>query len=220
MEDAEPEDDPFGVELEWPDEQLGKPFEPPSGAEAENREAAPEQGARPEDTAPIPRTVLPPVEPLPVMLDPEPLAAAVQRLQTGDGDATDLSTLLARIVARIDTLTVTISTYRNLTSERVSGYTERVAQMVTHVTRDAEEYRRFTGVSLDELRRDLGAVTATLDRVAASVEVATREMSETRAQLSARLDGLTNEVQTIRRRTSVRPRTAGSEEDRGRLRRT
>jgi hypothetical protein len=197
----EAQDDPFGVQLEWPDEQLGEPFEASSRDDAADAAPAP---------APAPASPPAPAEPTPFRAPaPEPtLATPIVERPPGELAAAlgeeDVAVVLARVLARVDALTSATTTFRNVVSDRVSEYTERVVQVASGTAADLEEQRRLAQRDMTEVRTGVANAHAAIDRLARSVDALAAEVERISTDLGGQLDRVVDEVQTMRRRTAVR----------------
>jgi hypothetical protein len=212
VEGDEAQDDPFGVQLEWPEEQLAEPYEPPA------RESAPAPAPPPATSFAPPGAV--PMAPTPVRAapaSPDPVgrdAVAADPRSEGASPASDeVQLVLGKVVARVDALTAATTTFRNLVSDRVSEYTERVVQVVSGTVADIDEQRRLSERDMTQLRSGMARANAAIDRLTASVDTLAAEIDRVAGELGSQLDRVTDEVQTLRRRTAVRSRSVADAED-------
>ena len=203
----EPDDneDPFGVRLEWPEELIGAPMDrpaasmdrPTAASEDAAEPPAPEEDAWSPPPSPAPAaSPAPPPRPEPEVAPPRPAPDDASR------------ELIAGVVARVEALTAATVTFRNLVSDRVSEYTERVIQATAATAAEADEQRRTNERALAELRSGLTRTNAAVERLAAAVEAVPSELERISTDLAAQLERVADEVQTLRRRTAVRPRAA------------
>lgn len=213
MDGDEAQDDPFGVQLEWPDELLSEPYEPAT------RDASAADAVTPPRRDPGPPTAF--VAPAGAMTTP----AAPTEVASGASVApptspeplrleNDLIVMLAKVVARVDALSSTTATFRNLVSDRVSEFTERVVQVASDTAADVEMQRRLAVKDMGDLRSGMAWTNAAVDALTASVAALAGDVERVSQELGSQLERVAEEVQTLRRRTAVRSRaTAGTEPD-------
>ena len=219
--DIDDSEDPFGVRLEWPEELVGAPLDRPAADPQATAAPSPAvlepAAARQAASSWAPPTPEPPplVSPPPAP-DPERSPAPAPSAPPLGAPSPVLSEesreVLAGVVARVEALTAATVTFRNLVSDRVSEYTERVIQATAAAAAEADEQRRMNDRALADIRTGLARTNAAVERLAATVDGLPAELERVAADLSAQLDRVTDEVQTLRRRTAVRPRSAGRAE--------
>lgn len=220
--DIDDPEDPFGVRLEWPEELVGAPLDRPVAAEppatATTSTAVVEPAAArqapsswaPPTPAPPPLVSPPPApEPEP---EPAPTPAAPPLAAPPPVLSEESREVLAGVVARVEALTAATVTFRNLVSDRVSEYTERVIQATAAAAAEADEQRRMNDRALADLRTGLARTNAAVERLAATVEELPSELDRVAGELGTQLERVIDEVQTLRRRTAVRPRATGRDE--------
>jgi hypothetical protein len=212
--DIDDSEDPFGVRLEWPEELLGAPMDrPATDAPTASTTAVARQSPAPEETSWAPATPAPPPlgapQPSPeAARDPEQPASAAPPSGPSPILSEESREVLAGVVARVEALTAATVTFRNLVSDRVSEYTERVIQATAAAAAEADEQRRMNDRTLADIRTGLARSNAAVERLAATVEALPSELDRVAAELGAKLERVADEVQTLRRRTAVRPRAA------------
>ncbi len=72
------------------------------------------------------------------------------------GRSDSLQAALASIALRIDALTSTTSTFRNLVSDRLTDYAEQVGRLAAGAASDLDDYRHLHERSLEQIRRSVG----------------------------------------------------------------
>ena len=120
------------------------------------------------------------------------------------GRSDSLQAALASIALRIDALTSTTSTFRNLISDRVSDYADQVGRFSTSAASDLEDYRQLHERSLDEIRRNvsdtdenirrLGRTVGDLELKMASLIAAVRENGDAVDHLATERDQMSDTV--------------------------
>lgn len=85
------------------------------------------------------------------------------------GRTDSLQAALASIALRIDALTSTTSTFRNLVSDRITDYAEQVGRLATSAAGDLDDYRHLHERAIDQIRRSVGDAEDNIRRLSRSV---------------------------------------------------
>lgn len=85
------------------------------------------------------------------------------------GRSDSLQAALASIALRIDALTSTTSTFRNLISDRITDYAEQVGRLGASAAGDLDDYRHLHERALDQIRRSVGEAEDNIRRLSRSV---------------------------------------------------
>jgi uncharacterized protein YoxC len=85
------------------------------------------------------------------------------------GRSDSLQAALASIALRIDALTSTTSTFRNLVSDRITDYAEQVGRLATSAAGDLDDYRHVHERALEQIRRSVGEAEDNVRRLGRSV---------------------------------------------------
>lgn len=85
------------------------------------------------------------------------------------GRTDSLQAALASIALRIDALTSTTSTFRNLVSDRITDYAEQVGRLAASASGDLDDYRHIHERAIEQIRRSVGDAEDNLRRVGRSV---------------------------------------------------
>jgi hypothetical protein len=118
---------------------------------------------------------------------------------------------LAAIAARVDVLTATTTTFRNMVSDQVNSYVHHTREMVADlVGRNAEA--RADARTIVQIGADVAACREGLRDMSAALEELTDKVTHQIGAIVVGLERLTDEVTAIRRRTPVRAREATSSE--------
>lgn len=221
--DSPAERDQFGFRLEWPADALLEPFEAEESEqvddevddETEDTSLSPYApgGSAPPSAAPTAAasTIAPPPPPRPT----PPLAPRPKPVPATPAIALDDPVAgLAAVVARVEALSSTTVTFRNAIADQVTDYTHRVSQAMAEQAAEVDRAVRAQDHAVRDLGGQLGQLTADLGAVLAAVDGLVVGLAELRAEMQASLDGISDEVRTLRRRTAVKPRAGAGDEDR------
>lgn len=218
MESGSPADrDQFGFRLEWPADALLEPFEAEEAESvdaevADDAEATPLSPYAPGGSA---AAVTPAASPRPEPRPAPPLPPRPKTLPATPAIALDDPVAgLAAVVARVEALSSTTVTFRNAIADQVTDYTHRVSQAMAEQAAEVDRAVRAQDHAVRDLGGQLGQLTADLGAVLAAVDGLVVGLAELRAEMQASLDGISDEVRTLRRRTAVKPRAAAGDEDR------
>jgi uncharacterized protein YoxC len=85
------------------------------------------------------------------------------------GRTDSLQAALASIALRIDALTSTTSTFRNLISDRITDYAEQVGRLGASAAGDLDDYRHLHERALEQIRRSVGEAEDNIRRLTRSV---------------------------------------------------
>jgi chemosensory pili system protein ChpA (sensor histidine kinase/response regulator) len=85
------------------------------------------------------------------------------------GRTDSLQAALASIALRIDALTSTTSTFRNLVSDRITDYAEQVGRLGNSAAADLDDYRHLHERAIDQIRRSVGDAEDNIRRLSRSV---------------------------------------------------
>ena len=85
------------------------------------------------------------------------------------GRSDSLQAALASIALRIDALTSTTSTFRNLVSDRITDYAEQVGRLAASAAGDLDDYRHLHERALEQIRRSVGEAEDNIRRLTRSV---------------------------------------------------
>jgi hypothetical protein len=85
------------------------------------------------------------------------------------GRTDSLQAALASIALRIDALTSTTSTFRNLISDRITDYAEQVGRLGASAAGDLDDYRHLHERALEQIRRSVGEAEDNIRRLSRSV---------------------------------------------------
>jgi hypothetical protein len=85
------------------------------------------------------------------------------------GRTDSLQAALASIALRIDALTSTTSTFRNLISDRITDYAEQVGRLGASAAGDLDDYRHLHERALEQIRRSVGDAEDNIRRLTRSV---------------------------------------------------
>jgi hypothetical protein len=201
------DEDDFGVQLEWPADAGGDPFDLPDRDASEP--SPPDEPAAPPPPVDDPSAWRPPPpEPRydpPPRIDPAPsMGPALTSLPAG---AEGLGPLLAAVAARVDALSTVTVTFRNLMSDHVAHQGQRLESALREQAVENEEHRRRQDEAMRQLREELRGIAAEVRQLTAAVQAGA---SGGQGDLRATLTELLDEVRSLRRRTPVRPRGQGA----------
>ncbi len=98
---------------------------------------------------------------------PRPTVTTQELILAGRSDS--LQAALASIALRIDALTSTTSTFRNLVSDRITDYAEQVGRLATGAAGDLDDYRHLHERALEQIRRSVGEAEDNIRRLSRSV---------------------------------------------------
>lgn len=210
------DEDDFGVQLEWPADAGGDPFDLPDREipEAAAEERAPSPPAAPEDPSawrspPAPPSPAPRYDP-PPRVEPAPsMGPALTSLPVG---AEGVGPLLAAVAARVDALSTVTVTFRNLMSDHVAEQGQRLESALREQAVEGEEHRRRQDEAVRQLREELRGVAAEVRQLAALLQAGSAG-SNGSDQIQETLTELLDEVRSLRRRTPVRSRAQASSLD-------
>ncbi len=85
------------------------------------------------------------------------------------GRTDSLQAALASIALRIDALTSTTSTFRNLISDRITDYAEQVGRLGASAAGDLDDYRHLHERALEQIRRSVAEAEDNIRRLTRSV---------------------------------------------------
>jgi uncharacterized protein YoxC len=85
------------------------------------------------------------------------------------GRSDSLQAALASIALRIDALTSTTSTFRNLVSDRITDYAEQVGRLASASASELEDYRHLHERAQDNIRRSVAEAEDNIRRLSRSV---------------------------------------------------
>ncbi len=85
------------------------------------------------------------------------------------GRSDSLQAALASIALRIDALTSTTSTFRNLVSDRITDYAEQVGRLAANAAGDLDDYRHLHERALEQIRRSVGEAEDNIRRLGRTV---------------------------------------------------
>ena len=85
------------------------------------------------------------------------------------GRSDSLQAALASIALRIDALTSTTSTFRNLVSDRLTDYADQVGRMAAGAAGDLDDYRHLHERSLEQIRRSVADAEENLRKLSRTV---------------------------------------------------
>jgi chromosome segregation ATPase len=105
--------------------------------------------------------------------DDEPHGGARTTVTTQElilaGRSDSLQAALASIALRIDALTSTTSTFRNLVSDRITDYAEQVGRLAASAAGDLDDYRHLHERALEQIRRSVGDAEDNVRRLSRTV---------------------------------------------------
>ena len=200
MEGPQEPGDELSVRLQWPADDMEPAdavrIEPPSSR------AADESGPSVVDA-----------EPEPVDWEesgPAPVVA-VPGVRTAPGQiASGVEDALGAISGRIDSLTSVTTTFRNMVGDRMGEYESRFGKLADSIAADLDDERAWLEQALGILHHGVSEAIEAIRRITATVDELAADVASFQEEMSAAVAVLTDEVQGLRRRTSVKPRGGGS----------
>ncbi|MEY2477463.1 MAG: hypothetical protein QOG87_2778 [Actinomycetota bacterium] len=129
-----------------------------------------------------------------------------------DSSAPGLGRALAAIAARVDVLSSTTVTFRNLVSDRYQEQTRWVSELMTETTAEISRVTRVQERAVADLRTQLDEVWRLLLEVSASTDTLAAAFDAHVANTGSALASLAEELKGIRRRTPVRSRPVSDAE--------
>ena len=98
---------------------------------------------------------------------PRPTVTTQELILAGRSDS--LQAALASIALRIDALTSTTSTFRNLISDRITDYAEQVGRLGASAAGDLDDYRHLHERAIEQIRRSVSDAEDNVRRLSRSV---------------------------------------------------
>lgn len=200
--------DELSVRLQWPADDMEPAdavrIEPPASRSAD--EAAP---------------ALVDAEPEPVDWDesgPAPVVAVSEVTMSPGEVAFGVENALGAISARIDSLTSATTTFRNMVGDRMGDYETRFGKLADSIASDLDDERAWLEQALGILHHGVSEAIEAMRRITATVDELAADVASFQEETSAAVAVLTDEVQGLRRRTSVKPRGGGGGLDAAQLR--
>jgi len=203
------DDEDFGVRLDWPADAFADPYDGPGpGPAVDEPEPVDGPAFAPPSEPPKPRAT-PPVMPV----TPTPPSMADALAGVADAGGPGLSRALAAIAARVDVLSSTTVTFRNLVSDRYQEQTRWVSELMSETTAEIARATRVQERAVNELRTQVEEVWRLLLEMSASTTALAAAFDAHVTETGAALAGITEELQGIRRRMQVRSRPASDADD-------
>ena len=201
MEPREDPDDELSVRLQWPADDMDPGdavrFEPP-------------QAEPPEEQAETPAEADPePVEWATSTPTPAPAPAAADVVMPPGEVAHGVEDALGAITARLDSLTSVTTTFRNMISDRMGRYEAQFGRLADSIAGDLDDERQWLEQALGILHHGVSETVDAIRRIATTVDELATEVAGFQEETSAAIAVLTDEVQGLRRRTTVRSKAGG-----------
>jgi hypothetical protein len=124
----------------------------------------------------------------------------------------DFAGALAAVAARVDSLTAVTVTFRDFLSSRMHETSERVLGAALAGAENAQRALRLTEQTGADFRRTFEALDSAVERLAGAVDELTAEVAAQHKDLAGTVADLAEEVRVLRRRTTVRGRSAAIDE--------